>query len=190
LALGFGVEVVRLSDKQISGVVRDIDGERLICIKGKVMQAIRSDLGNILGPNVVKEIFYRIGINAASIAHEQLKDVLTSERELWSMADRVTRLQGWGRIRRYEKAFDGQRLVVRVILEDSPFAEGIVSREPVCDIARGGLGKLIALYYGMTLLKSVEVQCCARGSPFCELLFELGPRPTTPILPQVVQLTI
>jgi predicted hydrocarbon binding protein len=151
------------------------------------MQAIRSDLGNILGPNVVREIFYRIGLNTASVAHEQSKQVLTSEKELWLLADRTTRLQGWGRIRRYEKAPDGEKLTIRVILEDSPFAEGVTSREPVCDIARGGLGKLIALYYDMALLRAVEVQCGARGSPFCELMFELGPRPTIALFSEVTE---
>jgi predicted hydrocarbon binding protein len=165
-----------MNDKPISGVVRDIDGERLICIRGKVMQAIRLDLSNILGQNVVKEIFYRIGVNAGSVAHEESKETLTSEKELWSMADRITRVQGWGRIRFYEKVTDGQKFKIRVVLEDSPFAEGVTSHEPVCDIARGGLGKLIALYYNMTLLRADELQCSAKGSPFCELMFELGPK--------------
>lgn len=185
--LGFYIEVTILNEKPVSGVIRDIDGERLICIKGKVMQAIRADLSNILGPNVVREIFYRIGLNTASIAHEQLKNEVTSERELWAMADRVTRVQGWGRIRRYEKALDGQKLTFRVILEDSSFAEGIISREPVCDIARGGLGRLIALYYGMILVRAVETQCSARGATFCELTFELGPRPSMSVIRQVAE---
>lgn len=100
----FSVEGMSMNEKAISGIVHDINGERVIHIRGKVVQAIRLDLGNILGPNVVREIFYRIGLNAASVAHEQSKQMLTSEKDLWSMADHLTQIQGWGRIRHYEKA--------------------------------------------------------------------------------------
>jgi predicted hydrocarbon binding protein len=177
----FNHEGMIMKDKAVSEIVREIDVERLIFIGGKVVQAIRLDLGNIMGPNVVREIFYRIGANAGSVAYDQFKETLTSEKELWSRADRITRAQGWGRIRLYDKTPDGQKLKIRVLLEDSFFAEGVTSREPVCDIARGGLGKLIALYYDMTLLKADELQCAAKGSLFCELMFELGPKPTTEI---------
>ncbi len=117
------------------------------------------------------DLFYQSGLEAGKLSTVKYRDVfhLSNEESINFMA-KMGREIGWGRFALLELDLPRKKMIFDVF--NSPYAGAYgKSEKPVCHFTRGVLAGKAEVIFDH-LVKSVEVQCQAKGDENCRFIIQ------------------